>query len=822
MDLSPTRFSIWFGITLVLIATSTARLGAADVPVDFGKQVAPLLRDRCFRCHEGRDARARVRLDLRAELVGETGRTPLVVIGKSAASRLIELISGQDPTLPMPPDGPKLTKDEVALLSRWVDTGLAWDVNIYPEREMGRQHWAFQPIRRPTVPVIERDDWSRTAVDRFLIAEHRARGLTPSAEASRRVLARRLYLDLWGLPPAWDDVQAFVLDERPDAWERLVDRLLSDPRYGEFWGRHWLDVTRWAESEGFESNHPRPFAWRYRDYVIQAFNADQPFDQFLRQQIAGDELPEYSDENLIATGFLAAARISSNEEDKWLQRNDVTVDVVNAVGSAVLGLTLQCAQCHDHKFDPITTRDYYALHAFFARGMPLNVALQDRALRREYEALRRPEYDQAVALQQTLFQQAQRRFVDFVRTQLTPEERRAFDVPTDQRTRDEELLARKIELKFQKTAGQIEKQIEPVNRKLYDELKKRIGELASQAPSVPQTFAFYSPVTSPHQLEVLPSIGFFPLPYDAAELRRQKTYVMVRGDVHQFGEDVHPDLPVVLRDLKLAATPRTRRELADWLTNRDQPLVPRVWVNRIWQYHFGRGLVATADDFGVRGARPTHPELLDWLADELIEHGWGTKHIHRLILTSAAYRQSGKASLVTRERDPTNRWLTRWNPRRLEAEAIRDAWLVTSGELDHKLGGPSVPVQQREKSSRRSLYLFQRRGDPPDAQKLFDGPHECAASVARRNVSTSPLQTLYLLNSDFAVRRSSVLAQGLQQPGKTPTELIGAAFRRILIRDPDPEELSAALELWNASSGAVPLESVCQALLNLNEFQYQE
>jgi hypothetical protein len=499
----------------------------------------------------------------------------------------------------------------------------------------------------------------------------------------------------------------------------------------------------------------------------------------------------------------------------------VTVDVVNAVGSAFLGLTVQCAQCHDHKFDPISTRDYYTLHAFFARGLPLNVELSGAAIQEEYERERRPEYDLAVALRQTLFEKARQRFYADVRTQLTPQELRVYDMPSDQRTPEQEIQARRIDLKFQKTPNGIEKYIDPADKKLYDELKQRIEELEDEAPPVPQTFAFYSPVTSPHRLAVLPSIGFYPLPYDPEELARRPTYVMTRGDVHQLGEDVAPAFPEVLRDGKGESAPRTRRDLAEWLTSREQPLVARVWVNRIWQYHFGRGLVATADDFGTHGAQPTHPQLLDWLASELMDHGWSTKHIQRLILTSAVYRQSAEASPGTLEQDPDNRWLTRWTPRRLEAEAVRDAWLAATGELDLQVGGASVPLEEREASLRRSLYLFQRRGHASDMQKFFDGPQECAASIARRDVSTSPLQSLYLLNSEFSVERAQVLAERLRDSGAEQDVLIREAFRQVLLRDPDAEEMAAAVELCNACEGE-PLEAVCQALLNLNEFNYVE
>lgn len=822
MDSRSVQQTFWGVLAFGLIAGAVPAAGDDTKTVDFARQVFPLLRERCFRCHEGRNARAGIRLDLRAELTGDTGRDPLVAIGQSADSRLIEIVSGRDPALRMPPQGAPLKPEEVSLLARWIDGGLAWDASLLPEREPGREHWAFQPVRRPAVPVVDDGGWSRTPIDHFVAAAHRSRSVTPAKEASRRVLIRRMFLDLWGLPPTWGDVQEFLADERSDAVECLVERLLADPRYGERWGRHWLDAARWAESEGFESNHPRPFAWRYRDYVVRSFNSDQGFDRFVSQQIAGDELPDLADENLIATGFLAAARISSNEEDKWLQRNDVSVDIVNAVGSALLGLTWHCAQCHDHKFDPFSARDYYALHAFFARGLPLNVGLSDPALHREYERGRRPEYDLAVALQRTLFEQARERFVSEVRAQLAPDELRIYELPDDRRTPEEELQFRKIGLKFQKTAGEVEKRIDPANHRLYDELKQRIGELTSQLPPAPQTFAFYSPVTSPHPLTVFPSVGFYPLPYDPDELRRLQTYVMVRGDVHLIGEEVHPDYPEVLRPSPSTPLPRSRRDLADWLTRREQPLVPRVWVNRIWQHHFGRGLVATPEDFGVRGARPTHPELLEWLAAEFIERGWSTKHIHRLILTSAVYRQSAETSPNARDVDPDNHWMTRWMTRRLEAEALRDAWLAAAGELDLQSGGPSVPVEQREASLRRSLYLFQRRGQAPDVQRLFDGPQECAASIARRDVSTSPLQSLYLLNSEFSILRAQSLTRQLQGSALEPAASIAAAFRRILLREPDAEELAAALELWNCSGDAVPLELLCQALLNLNEFNFLE
>jgi hypothetical protein len=409
-----------------------------------------------------------------------------------------------------------------------------------------------------------------------------------------------------------------------------------------------------------------------------------------------------------------------------------------------------------------------------------------------------------------------------LRKQLTDDERRVLDIPIAQRSREEELQARKVSLKFQKSQGEIEKFIDPASRKLYDELKKRNAELAKESPPVPQTFAFCSPATSPHRLDVLPSLGFYPLPFEPAVLRQEKQYVLIRGEVHQLGAEVEPSVPRVLSHLSQGSKLDSRRELAAWLTHREQPLVPRVWVNRLWQHYFGRGLVATADDFGVRGARPSHPELLDWLAAEFVESGYSTRHVQRLILSSRTYRLSAAGSPGLLASDPDNRWLTRHVPRRLSAEAIRDAWLAASGELERRVGGVSVPLEQRETSLRRSLYLFQRRGQAPDVQRLFDGPQECSASVAKREVSTSPLQSLYLLNSPFAVERSSALAQQLEQVAGDREQLINAAFRRILLREPTDEERTAAAALLEEASGRDALASLCQALLNLNEFNYVE
>lgn len=819
--------------------------------VDFRSEVYPLLAARCLHCHEGEEPDSGYRLDYRAALVERhQDRGPLVLPGRSAQSRLIHLVAGGVDDTRMPAEGPPLAARDVALLRAWIDQGAAWDDQLLPPPRPPEEHWAFQPVRRPPLPEAADRDWPLNPIDAFIAARHRQFGLTPVAEAPRRVLIRRLYLDLLGLLPPPEEVEAFVADPAHDAYERLVDRLLAHPAYGERWGRHWLDVARWAESEGYESNHPRPFAWRYRDWVIAAFNRDVPWSQFLRQQIAGDELVPYADENLIATGFLAAARLSSNEEDKPLQRNDILVDIVNATGAALLGLTVQCAQCHDHKFDPFTQRDYYSLQAFFVRGQPGNLTLRDPELWAARDAARPLEYDALVQLRDALFEKGRQRRVADARQRLSPEQRRALDTPAERRTPEEETLARQAQLQLQFTPAGIEAGLVPEDRKLYNEIKKRVEQIERQLPPKPQTWGFYSPATSPHEVDVLPMVGFYPLPYEPDALRQAEACVLVRGDVHRRGEPVAPAFPAVLSqaapqlgsrsgsaagDPGASSTARpqgfSRLALADWLASPDHPLVPRVWVNRLWHYHFGRGLVATPGDFGLRGARPTHPELLDYLAAEFIASGGRTKHVQRLIVTSRTYRLASQHDPRNAAIDDRNAYLWRWLPRRLEAEIVRDVLLAAAGQLDHALGGPSVPLEEEATSSRRGLYLLQKRDNAPQLQALFDGPTSAAESCPMRQTSTTPLQPLLLFNSDFALRCAQGLARRVSQAAAPRDAQIRAAFVLALGRLPEDVELEAALAFFAgrqhldesaAGSAADPLVQFCQTLLNTNELLYIE
>jgi hypothetical protein len=681
------------------------------------------------------------------------------------------------------------------------------------------RHWAFQPVVRPSVPAARNHSWVRNPIDAFIAVRHEAAKLTPAPEADRRVLVRRLSLDLVGLPPSPEEIETFLKDARPQAAEELVERLLTSPRHGERWARHWLDIARWAESEGYESNHLRPYSWRYRDYVVRSFNEDRPFDVFVRQQIAGDEMRPYSDENLIATGFLAACRVSSNEEDKWRQRNDMLVDVVNATSSAFLGLTLHCAQCHNHKLEPLPIRDYYRFMGFFARGQPGLFALRDERLNDAYRKACPPDYEKLLKRQQDLYESGRAWLTAEARKKLSPRQRRVLDVPEERRTAEEEALYRQADLLFQFTPERIERSIPEPGRKEYGELKKKIADIQKTLSDRPQTWAFYSPATSPTPVETLPMKGFYPLPYEPEKLAR--AFVLKGGDVHRRSDAVEPGWPAVLgRVPEGGVGDRPRLALADWLTSKGNPLTARVWANRVWQWHFGRGLVTTPSDFGLKGAPPSHPELLDWLAAELMDSGWSTRHLHRLIVSSATYRQASRPDRRNEAFDPENRLLWRWTPRRLEAETIRDSMLCVSGELDFCAGGPSD--EDESKSQRRTLYLLQKRERPPAVQGLFDGPSAASESCPVRHTSTVPLQALYLLNNEFALRRAEGLARRVRElVGRDSERQTEVAFLLALGRRPEMNEQEATRRfLVTYRNTDAALVGLCQALLNLNEFVY--
>lgn len=723
-----------------------------DETVDFNRDVYPLLKSRCFACHGGANPDSGQRLDVRRELLGYSTGEVIAEPGGSRHSRLIEAVAATSEKDRMPPDGEDpLTDEQVAMLRAWIDQGMNWDDKLLPAPRVESEHWAFQPIVRPDVPQVPVTDWVETPVDAFIQRAHVAAGVRPAAAAPRRTLVRRLYLDLIGLPPTAEQTAEFLNNQSPAAYEGLVEQLLKSPHYGERWGRYWLDLARWAESQGYQHDFVRPYAWRYRDYVISAFNSDKPYDRFLKEQLAGDELQPYTDENLIATGFLGAARISGNQEDDDIQRNDVLVDIVNATGSVMLGLTMECAQCHNHKFDPVSQRDYYQLQAFFVKGQLGNLSLREPDVANPTDVsswIPKPSYDYYAKEVKSL-----------------------------------------------------------VRKKLY------------QPISEPHTWGYLSAETGDSGIKRYPVVNRRPIPWRPSLLKTAQARMLIRGDAGSPGPVIDSGWPEVLGVTPRELGDRPRSALADWMADPKNPLISRVWVNRLWQYHFGQGLVATPSDFGVAGARPSHPELLDWLATELMTNGWSTKHIQRQIVNSTTYRQQRRHSAANAVIDPDNGLLWCWPRRRLEAEAIRDSVLVATGELDRSVGGVSVPPEREESELRRTIYLFQQRSHMPSVMEMFDAPTGIA-SCSRRAVSTVALQPLFMLNSQFMTKRAAALADAVLASASDPDQQITFAFRRVLSREPDDEDLALAGKIMNNKSEEHSLLQLCHALLNLNEFVY--
>jgi mono/diheme cytochrome c family protein len=709
--------------------------------LDFTSQILPILRSHCFECHAGEDAENNVHLDRWDDVLNQT--TPR----NSKQSRLYELVANGE----MPPGEKHLSKAELEILETWINEGVHWDEEQLPTPTPTSQHWAFQPIERPSIPTVQRSEWIRSPIDAFIAHRHEQRGLTPAPTADPKTLARRASLTLLGLPPTPN----LNFDT-----EESTQQLLNDPAYAERWARHWLDVARWAESNGHQHNRMRPHAWRYRDWVISAFQHDKPFDQFVLEQVAGDEMEPSLDESLVATGFLAAARYSGNELDKQIQRNEILVDITNTTAQAFLGLTIQCAQCHTHRFDPISIRDYYRFQAFFGRGQPGNLVLGSNP----------PESRDWIDQRWQIFDSTKHRLINVKRKQGHPE-------PI--------LVTPKA-----------------VIAALKGNEKARFKQLESQIEPLAKSWGFYSPVASAQSTFVAPHEMRWPLPRASGTLASNQTHVLIRGDVKVPGPEVQAGWPALFGPSKIDPQ-KPRTSLAKWIASRNNPLTARVWVNRIWQWHFGRGLVETSGDFGIKGSQPSHPELLDFLASELMESGWSTRHVQQLIINSSTYRQASQFSASNSTIDPDNQSYWRWTPRRLEAEAIRDCMLFAAGLLDPKTGGVSVANE----ANRRSLYLTQQRDHLPDQQGLFDGPGG-VVSCSRRRVSTTALQPLWLMNSTLAQQAS----EGLAARAGTVQAAIKIAFGR----DANQAELDTLQQLATKYG----LASACSAILNSSEFIY--
>lgn len=852
-----------------LIGGLAARAAQAEQRrVDFTRHVRPIFAAHCFACHGPDKQRSSYRLDRKTiALAGGDYGTPPIVPGNSDASPLIDYLSGKG-DLTMPPDGARLSADEIATLRDWIDQGALWPDD--GEEDESGSHWSFQPVVRHVVPAADDALFTvRNPIDAFVLSELRENGLSPSPEADRRTLIRRLSFDCIGLPPTPAEVEQFVGDHDEAAYEKLVERLLASPHFGERWARHWLDVVRFAESHGLEMNQPRPNAWPYRDYVIRALNEDKPYDQFIIEQLAGDALG--ADE---ATGFLVAGPWDQvKSPDPVLtaqQRADELHDMASTTGSALLGLTIGCARCHSHKFDPISQTDYYAITAAFAgvrhgeRALPAHEPADH--LRPPVRPGRNDEHF-APALARRL------RFTIYETTAgIEPclDELEVF-AAAEAAPRNVALTTNGAVTSASGTlAGHAIHTLEHLNDGRYGNefswISNQRGrgwiEVEFNQPTSIDHVAWSRDRSDPPKYtdrlptryEIAISLGGQAWQTVASSADRrpigseQKVYAgmfaspdvthrLHRGDPMQPKEEVPPGgLTKLGGDWRLpAASDQDRRlALARWIASTQNTLAARVIVNRLWHYHFGRGIVETPSDFGVNGARPSHPKLLDWLASELVAPRsagvapWSLKHIHRLILLSSTYRQSSQPNRVSLAHDAQTRLLWRFPPKRLEAEAIRDAILCASGQLDRRMGGPGfdlfepntnyvkVYTPKREfglDTFRRMIYQQKPRMQLDDTFGAFDCP-DGGQITPNRASSTTPLQALNLLNSSFLIAQAELFAERLSREASTPDEQVRSAFSIAFGRGPEEEELAAAKQLIESHG----LPAFTRALLNCNEF----
>lgn len=754
-------------VALLLAFPATVRTSAAEESI-FEKQVRPILEKRCLSCHHGEHAKGELSLESRELLLKGGSSGPIVVPGSVENSLLVDVLSGAKPR--MPKTGPKLSEREVATIRDWVAAGADFPEGItLQDRSKEEKWWALLPLN-PHGPPNVGEDWAENPVDQFIFQKLSEQGLSPSPQADRRTLIRRLSFDLLGLPPSPEQVERFLADERPDAYGDLVDRLLDSPHYGERWGRHWLDLVHFGETHGYDKDKVRPNAWPYRDYVIQALNEDKPYSRFIQEQIAGDVLFPEDPVAIRATGFLAAGpwdfvghvELREGTVDKDITRSNDRDDFVATVMSTCMSLTVHCARCHDHKFDPITQSDYYRLQAVFA-GI-------DRG-----------------------------------------------DRPTSV---DRDLLKRRHELERQLAEAKNSLAKAETDKQPLEELKQQLESLEQQLKSLPpaeQDF-FYAPkpLSNPRPIHLL-----------------------ARGNVRSPQELMQPGTLAGLEglsgDLAIAnpdSEGERRASLARWLSQPANGLFRRSIVNRIWQHHFGRGIVDSPSDFGRMGSLPTHPELLEWLADNFQKEGESLKKLHRLIVTSATYRQTSDARPDGDAKDAGNQWLWRANRQRLDAESVRDAMLFVSGRLDPRMGGPSdrlfffkddhSPIYDYEKfdveseqGTRRTVYRFLVRSVPDPWMETLD----CAdpsIQTPRRNSTLTPLQALSLMNGKFVLSQSRHLAERIKQLTDKPHEQTRQLFQLALCRDPDEEE-SSAVTTYAEKYG---LPETCRWILNGNEFLF--
>jgi mono/diheme cytochrome c family protein len=934
----------------------------------FETKIRPILAENCWTCHGKKKSKADLRLDARSTTLAGGDSGPAIVPGRPDKSLIIKAISYSDAELKMPPAG-KLSKEDIAALTQWIAMGAPWPgadkggtvirKGEFQITDKDRQHWSFLPVKRPQLPTVKNSQWVANPIDAFILAKLEEKGLQPNAPASKRELARRLYYDLTGLPPTPAEMDRFLADTSSTAYEDLVDRLLASPRYGEKWARHWLDLVRFAETASYERDNPKPNAWRFRDYVIRAFNKDTPYDQFVKEQLAGDEFAPGDHDALIATGYYRLGIWDDEPSDPLLAVYDGLDDIVATTGQVFLGLTVDCARCHNHKIDPIAQKDYYRLLAFFKninhyRGggptdqRPLLNAESKKAYDQQVAELEQKRNDVQAqisdiekefrtayeksgkapiqgsdidGLSYKYYRDSWQKLPDFGALKVEDSgklPRNLFDLSV--RTRDEAfgmvfegelvvpeagkytfyldsddgsrlIVGGKMVLEYdgihgvgqeksaviELTRGRLPIKLEyfqnlhglglyvawsgpGFERRLLSATEKAAPDFAKlmvqEAPRLlgKETQARYQKLKK--QLEALKKQQ---VPAETALCVTEAgqvpgpTFLMVRGNPNIKGEPVLPGFPLVLNapdpvipTLPASAKTSGRRlALANWLTSKDNPLPARVMVNRIWQQHFGRGIVRSPNDFGYQGSRPTHPELLDWLASEFVSQGWHMKPLHRLIVTSNAYKMSSRAEAKALAADPANDLFWRFDMRRLTGEELRDSILAVCGNLNLKMYGPgiypeipkevlagqSVPGRGWGKSSpeeqaRRSIYIHVKRSLLYPLLESFDLA-EADKTTPVRFSTTQPTQALLMINGEFLNQQAGILAERLKrEAGKETAGQVKRALVLVMGRQPSDDEvrrgvgLMEALQNEDGLSRDAALRCFCLVVLNLNEFVY--
>ncbi len=830
------------------------RIRAAEGEIDFANQVRPILLKYCSECHGAKEQKSEFRVDLGSRLLEGGNSGTAVEPGKPEESLLLKSLMGAEDVVAMPPKDPKPSPEEIALIREWIAKGAKVPPDEYLPAMEGKEkskHWSYQPIIRPNLPEVGMQGWVKNPIDRFVLAKLEAVGMTPSEEADRETLLRRVSLDLTGLPPTIEEMDAFLNDREAGAYERAVDRLLGSVHYGEHLGRQWLDLARYADSNGFTIDSAREI-WKYREWVIDALNQDMPFDQFTIEQIAGDMLPEANLSQKIATGFHRNTLV--NEEggtDDEQFRVESIVDRVSTTSAVFLGLTLGCAQCHDHKYDPFSQREFYQMFAFFNGSDEPKLEIPTK------EQLEKGDWDLAKELRKQLADEEQK--FDAQRKEFreaatawaglrTPEERKKLP----------EMVVVVLNMPLEKRG---------------DEDWKYLTDHYQTIPEAAEKFPILK--TMADLRSRIPKFQTTLVMQERSEPR--ETHVHIRGDFLRKGVAVEPVVPAVLPPLPKPESERkyNRLDLAKWLVTQENPLTARVTVNRYWQQLFGRGLVETENDFGSQGTPPSHPELLDWLSAEFeqptemtgtsIDRSWGIKRMLRLIVCSATYRQSSRVRSDYLEKDARNIFLSRQNRLRIPAESIRDAALAASGKLSRKIGGPSVfppqpegvfdltqvnkgwKVSEGEDRYRRAIYTYLWRSSPYPGLTVFDFP-EANVTCTRRNRSNTPLQALTLANDQVFLELSRGMAERvLTEGGADDGARIDWIYRRSLSRLPTAEERGrlqayvrqarslferdqpGAVELLGGTPGdAATLTeravwtSVCRAVMNLDEFITRE